>query len=148
MPLWQRKEIQAMSRKIKLVSVAVGIIINPQNEVLVSLRPKQAIQGNLWEFPGGKIEVFEDSYQALCRELKEEVDLTVIAAEAIMKVQHCYDDYEVTLEAWRVIKFKGEARGLEGQRIRWMPIENISELPFLEANQVIINYLQQDIITQ
>ncbi|HEY9050180.1 MAG TPA: NUDIX domain-containing protein, partial [Gammaproteobacteria bacterium] len=38
------------------VHVAVAVIINNDQEVLVSLRPDHVHQGGLWEFPGGKLE--------------------------------------------------------------------------------------------
>ncbi|WP_304986099.1 NUDIX domain-containing protein [Coxiella-like endosymbiont] len=61
-----------------LLHVAVGLVTNLKNEVLVSLRPMHMAQGGLWKFPGGKLEPGENSYEALCRELKEELNITVL----------------------------------------------------------------------
>lgn len=130
------------------IAVAVGLIINPQNEILVSLRPKHVAQGGLWEFPGGKIEILEDSYQALCRELKEEVNITVIAVKPFMKIDHNYDDHKVTLHTWHVTEFSGDPMGLEGQIIQWVPVEKLTQLPFPEVNQQIIDRLIKRILTE
>ncbi|WP_251366399.1 NUDIX domain-containing protein [Coxiella-like endosymbiont of Rhipicephalus sanguineus] len=76
-----------------LLHVAIGLVINLENEVLVSLRPMHMAQGRgLWEFPGGKLESGENSYEALCRELKEEVNITVLTAQPFMNIHHSYDE--------------------------------------------------------
>ena len=65
---------------MQLLKVSVGVVKNPEGQVLISLRDKLAHQGDLWEFPGGKIEHGETAEQALVRELKEELALTVISS--------------------------------------------------------------------
>ena len=55
------------------VTVAVGIVQDPQGRVLVSRRAVGAHQGGLWEFPGGKVESGEPVEAALARELMEEL---------------------------------------------------------------------------
>ena len=60
-----------------VVHVAVGVIINDQQQVLIAKRPDHLHQGGLWEFPGGKVDNGEDVEQALVRELHEELDLDV-----------------------------------------------------------------------
>ena len=135
-----------MSRKISVahqqsVQVAVGVITNDQQQVLIAKRRKESPQGGLWEFPGGKIECAEDSYSALCRELREEVGIDVIAAHPLLRLQHDYDDYAVTLFTWRVTHYRGQPLGMEGQPILWVPIETLSQYEFPVANQVIIDCL-------
>ena len=48
-----------------MLHVAVAIIKNSNQEVLVALRPPGSHQGNLWEFPGGKLELAETVFAAL-----------------------------------------------------------------------------------
>jgi len=60
-----------------VLNVAVGIIKNQFGEILISQRAKEAHQGGLWEFPGGKLEPGENTYQALKRELFEELGITI-----------------------------------------------------------------------
>ena len=136
-----------MSREIELVAsrsvdVAVGVILNSQQHVLIAQRHRDALQGGLWEFPGGKIECPEDSYSALCRELEEEVGIHVTAAYPLSRLQHDYGDYEVTLFVWCVTQYQGQPLGMEGQPIRWVPIDTLHQYTFPVANQSIIEHLR------
>ena len=56
----------------KTVDVAVGILINAQNQFLLTSRPPGKVYEAYWEFPGGKLEAHETVEQALTRELEEE----------------------------------------------------------------------------
>ena len=80
-----------------LVTVAVGILIDDAGRVLVTHRAPDAHQGGLWEFPGGKVEAEETLLEALTRELREELGVSVEAAEALMVLEHDYGDKQVRL---------------------------------------------------
>lgn len=121
--------------------VAIGLVINLENEVLVSLRPMHMAQGGIWEFPGGKLESGENSYEALCRELKEEVNITVLTAQPFMNIHHSYDENEVILHVWQIKEFTGHPRGLEGQEIKFVPLKKLQELSFPKPNKLIIHRL-------
>ena len=59
-----------------VVHVAVGLVVNSNDEVLIALRHPDSHQGGLWEFPGGKVEQGESTKEALRRELLEELNWT------------------------------------------------------------------------
>jgi len=61
----------------KTVDVAVGILINAQNQFLLTSRPPGKVYEAYWEFPGGKLEAHETVEQALTRELEEELGLKI-----------------------------------------------------------------------
>ncbi len=129
-----------------IIDVAVGIIVNATKHILVSRRPKHVPQGGLWEFPGGKLERAEDSYAALCRELKEEVNVDVKAACPLLKVQQHYPENKVKLHVWQVLSYSGVACGMEGQQIKWILVDHIQQLKFPTANIEIIRFLQQNLL--
>lgn len=124
-----------------MIRVAAGIIFNSKQEVLVSYRPSHVPQGNMWEFPGGKIEPGENAYDALVRELREELNITVLAAEFFAHNQHVYGDRHIHLEVFKIKEYTGIPRGQEGQKIQWVSIETLSTLTFPEANQAIVKML-------
>ena len=97
------------------LQVAVGVVKNPEGKILISLRHTTLHQGGLWEFPGGKIEPLETAEQALSRELKEELNITVTAATPLITVNHQYPGLSVQLKVFLVEQFSGEAKSCEGQ---------------------------------
>jgi 8-oxo-dGTP diphosphatase len=123
------------------VTVAVGIIQDPQGRVLVSRRATDAHQGGLWEFPGGKVEPGEAIEMALAREFREELGLEVLASEALMRIEHDYGDKQVCLDVRRVTQWQGEACGLEGQPLAWQLPEDLRDWAFPAANAPILNRL-------
>jgi len=125
-----------------LLHVAVGVLINSDNEVLVARRPDHLHQGGLLEFPGGKLEANEDRFSGLQREFAEELDLTVESAFPLKQIVHHYDEISVLLDVWTITKYSGVAQGLEGQPIYWLPLAELSASDFPAANAPIVDLLK------
>ena len=118
--------------------VVVGIIRNSLGEILIAERPKNKYKGGLWEFPGGKVEATESAFQALQRELKEELNIHVMAAESWLQFQHDYSDRIVYLDVWQVTEFSGTPQSAEGQLIRWVSVNDLHQFQFPEGNHLIL----------
>jgi len=142
------------SKMSNIVEVAVAAIINAQNEVLISLRPQHVHQGGLWEFPGGRLEAGETVEQALHRELKEELNISVQGAQPLITLKHNYGDISVRLHVWKVTRYSSpryfsqgnvslnHRSGAEGQKIKWQALSALAASQFPAANQAIITALQ------
>ena len=120
------------------VHVAAAAIFDNRGRVLISRRPAHLHQGDLWEFPGGKLEPGESVESALHRELYEELGIHVQAARPLIQVLHDYHDKPVLLDVWRVDNFTGTALGCEGQAIEWVSIDALGGYCFPAANTPII----------
>jgi 8-oxo-dGTP diphosphatase len=129
-----------------VIHVAVAVIINTNKEVLLALRQSHQHQGNLWEFPGGKVESNEQVYNALVREIDEEIGLTISSAHALVKINHDYCDKAVLLDVWFVDEFSGQAQGREGQQLRWCAVSNLRENDFPAANVAIIHAIKSELL--
>ncbi len=127
-----------MSTNKQCLHVAVGVIRDGDGRILITQRAKHAHQGGLWEFPGGKLEAGEPVQQALARELEEEVGIQVQSAAPLIRINHDYGDRHVLLDVWNVTAFAGQARGCEGQAMRWIDAEQLREFSFPAANLPII----------
>lgn len=128
-----------MNNSIKVVA---GVISNPQEQILISKRHPNSHQGGLWEFPGGKIEAGENSYQALQRELKEELDIQINQAEPLIRINHQYPEKKILLDVWKITNWQGQAKGCEGQPINWCNLAELKNRKFPAANYPIIKALQ------
>lgn len=124
------------------VHVAVGVLQDASGRVLLTRRPPSAHQGNLWEFPGGKVESGESVMEALGRELAEELGVHVSAAEPLMTIAHDYGDKQVLLAIHKVTAWSGEPRGLEGQPLAWVLPHALDDYAFPAANAPIVARLQ------
>lgn len=122
----------------KYLHVAVGVIKDKADNILISLRHDKAHQGGLWEFPGGKVEQGESVEQALKRELQEELDIAVVELSPLIKIKHQYTDLNVLLDVWTVSGFSGQAKSCEGQEIKWVSQNDLANYSFPEANIPII----------
>lgn len=123
------------------LQVAVGVLRDRSGRVLIARRPSHVHQGGKWEFPGGKVHPGEGVMQALQRELQEELGIQVDRAAPLLRVRHSYPEKKVELDIWQVTEFSGEARGCEGQPIQWVPVDDLPEFEFPEANLPIIRTL-------
>lgn len=128
--------------KASLLHVAVGVVFNSQRQVLVALRPRHADQGNLWEFPGGKVEAGETVEEALVRELYEEIGITVTSVSSLLTIEHQYPNKKVFLDVWEVLSYEGEPYAKEDQvEVKWVSLAELSTLAIPVANHPIVRAL-------
>ena len=124
------------------IDVAAGAIVSAEKDkVLLARRRADQHQGNLWEFPGGKIEAGESADTALIRELTEEISITATSLSELIVVEHDYGDKAVRLHVFIVNAFIGEPTGLEGQTLRWVSVDELHAYRFPDANVPIVSAL-------
>ena len=99
----------APSTTRRLLLVAAAALMDSSGRVLITQRPAHKQLGGLWEFPGGKVELGEAPEQALVRELKEELDLTVEpdALDPFAFASHAYPDFHLLMPLYVATKFGG-----------------------------------------
>jgi 8-oxo-dGTP diphosphatase len=123
--------------------VAAGILRDAAGLVLITERLCDGPYNGLWEFPGGKIRNGETPGDALWRELHEELGIDAVSLEPFMRLSHTYPDRSVELEFFLVNEWRGEPSGLEGQRIRWVPITELDIDELLPADGPLVAALQK-----
>jgi 8-oxo-dGTP diphosphatase len=122
----------------RFISVAVGILTDREGRVLVARRAAGKPGAGLWEFPGGKREAGESRWQALTRELDEELGIVAQAGTPLMRLPSCVEGAgSVVLDVWRVTAFSGTPTGREGQPLKWVTPAELDALPMPPANDII-----------
>ena len=126
------------------MKVAVAIIIDDQQRILITRRPLHAPHGGMWEFPGGKLENDETPITALIREVKEEVGLDVQGGDFLAQINHAYPHHTVELLVYCIRAFNGEATAQEMQMdLRWVDVDCLQDFEFPEANVQILELIYQ-----
>ncbi len=112
--------------------------------MLLTERPSKSVHlGGYWEFPGGKLEPGESAATALARELSEEIDIAVVEATAFMSLTHRYPERTVHLSFFAVTAWRGEPRSAEGQRMLWVPVDELNDYRLLPADAPVVAALQR-----
>lgn len=125
----------------KIVEVAVGVIKRDKHYFMTK-RLDHVHQGGKWEFPGGKVETNELPEFALNRELKEEVNIDVLASSPLITINHDYGDKAVSLIVYLIEGFSNEPKALEGQKEGWFTFEELLSLDLPDANKGILDALR------
>ncbi|MFN7834887.1 MAG: Nudix family hydrolase [Burkholderiaceae bacterium] len=116
------------------IDVAVAVLQRADGHVLWCRRPSGKPYAGYWEFPGGKVEAGETVWQALVREIDEELGMGVHAGGPWLIVEHDYPHARVRLHFMRVWAFVGAPQAREGQAFEWAPLLGDSRLtPILPA---------------
>ena len=109
-----------------VVQVAVGVIKNAQQQVLIALRPAHVHQGGLWEFPGGKVEKNETLQECLKRELFEELNIIAEVGEYFCTSSFKYKDILFDMCMFKVFNYQGEIKLNEHSAILWVTRAELS----------------------
>ena len=128
---------------MKQISVSAGILINNDNQILLSQRTADKSFPGQWEFPGGKIESSETANEALIRELKEELGIDIDNSYLFKRIEHYYDSFTANIEFFIVDSWSGELSGEEGQLVRWFSAGDLKDLPILAADIPVIEELHE-----
>jgi len=128
---------------MSVVHVAVGVVLDADNRILIARRNTDAHQGGLWEFPGGKVEARETLQAAMARELHEELGIDIGPLLPLLEVRHDYGDKQVLLDVHIVRDFTGEPEGREGQPLEWVTAAELHQFDFPAANVPIVEAVQK-----
>ncbi len=129
------------------MKVAVAVITDVNQHVLIARRPAHASHAGMWEFPGGKLEANESASSALIREIKEEVGLDVKGYDFLGEVNHSYTVQQVSLQVFHVHHFEGEAFPYEAQMdLRWVDFMSLGDFDFPAANDQVIALFRQKVL--
>ena len=116
----------------------VAALIWKDNKFMICQRPAHKARGLLWEFVGGKVEQGETKEQALIRECREELAVTISVGNVFMDVIHEYPDLTVHLTLFNATIAEGVPQKLEHNDIQWIKPSEIPNYEFCPADEEIL----------
>ena len=116
----------------------VAALIWDKGRFMICQRPAHKARGLLWEFVGGKVEAGETKAQALIRECREELAVTVAVGDVFMEVIHEYPDITVRLTLFNATIADGVPQKLEHNDIQWISPDEIPNYAFCPADEEIL----------
>lgn len=116
----------------------VAALIWDSGKFMICQRPVHKARAMLWEFVGGKVEPGETKEQALIRECREELGVTLSVDDIFMEVVHEYPDITVRLTLFNAVIAEGVPQKLEHNDIKWITPKEIRLYDFCPADEEIL----------
>ena len=121
----------------------VAALIWEGEKFMICQRPAHKSNALLWEFVGGKVEPGESHADALIRECREELDITVAVGDLFMELTHTYPDITVHLYLYHATIADGTPTLLEHNDMRWITPAEIPQYTFCPADDVILERIKE-----
>ena len=124
----------------RIVEVAAALIVR-EGRFLICRRPEHKARGGLWEFPGVKTEAGESVFDAVVRECREELGVTIVPSRVVDEVTHTYPDITVRLSLVLAVIAEGEPMLLEHSALAWISPSDIPRYDFCPADYPMLSRL-------
>ena len=128
-----------MSGQRKHIEV-VAAIIKKGDTILATQRGYGDLKDG-WEFPGGKVNEGESDYEALRREILEEMDWNIYVGAKLGSVEYDYPDFSISLTAYDCMAHDNDFKLLAHIDSCWLKPEEFSKLNWTEADAELIKQL-------
>ena len=121
----------------------VAAIIKHKGKILCVQRntSKYEYISNKWEFPGGKVEVGETREDAIIREIREELNITITVESEFITVDHVYPDFSLLMHSFICEVDSKKLTLHEHIDKKWLKIHELNELDWAAADIPIVNRL-------
>ena len=128
----------------KLQIVVCIALIDCNDQILISKRPKKKHLSGYWEFPGGKVEKNESPESAIIRETKEElnVDINNKCIAPLSFSEFDYKVFQLLLLLYVCRRWEGEPQSMEKNEIKWVKANMLRQFKMPPADDSLIYRLQ------
>lgn len=126
-----------------ITEVAVGVLLLPNGDFLMTSRPAGKVYAGYWEFPGGKIEAGETVAEALRRELIEELGITIGDVQTWHVGLIDYPHALVRLHFCKVLSWEGELQMREAQQYAWQRLP-VQVHPVLAGTMPVLQWIAEE----
>ena len=120
----------------------VAAIIKQNNNIFVTRRSYGEFE-NMWEFPGGKMEIGETRKEALIREIKEELELDIDISRYLTTVKYDYPTFHLTMHCFICTISGGKLQLNAHNDAKWTTLEELNQLNWVPADILVIEKLKE-----
>lgn len=138
-----------MTRVVRPVLVVAAAVVDDlvrPRRLLGARRSRPVSLSGRWEFPGGKVDPGETPEQALHREIREELGVTItLGAEVVGPDAGAWRiSARYSLRLWPATVLDGEPQPLvEHDELRWLEAGEWLTVPWLDADVRIVGTLAE-----
>ncbi len=126
---------------MKTIEVAAAVI-KKGNKILATQRGYGDYKG-YWEFPGGKLESGESPEEAVVRELKEEMAVTVVIDKFIATVEYDYPKFHLIMHCYLCHVSEGKLELLEHDDAQWLSLNELNTPKWLGADYDVLEAIKE-----
>ena len=119
----------------------VAAIIKKDNFYLIVQRNRNKYMGLKWEFPGGKVETNETFYEALSREIQEELSIQINVHEKIAEEKYKDDQINIILHYYLCSEKSGTTILNEHENIAWVEKKDFDKYDFVAGDGNVLSLL-------
>lgn len=98
---------------------------------------------DMWEFPGGKIEIGESKEEALIREIKEELELDIRILDFLTTVEYDYPNFHLIMHCFICEIFGGKLNLNAHNEAKWITFGELDNQRWIPADILVVNDLKK-----
>lgn len=121
---------------MKTINVVAAVIMK-EGKVFATQRGYGEFKDG-WEFPGGKVEAGESPEEALCREIREELEVEVNIGGLIDTIEYDYPAFHLSMKCYACTIAGGSPHLLEHEAARWLTAGQLDSVAWLPADITLI----------
>ena len=126
--------------EIKQIEVVAAVIFDAEGRIFATQRGYGDWK-DWWEFPGGKMEAGESPEQALCREIREELDAEIEVGGLLRTIDYDYPQFHLTMYCFRCA-LAGAVTLREHEAARWLNPKDLQTVRWLPADEEFVKELE------
>ena len=120
----------------------VAAIIHDNGKILATQRGYGEFKDG-WEFPGGKMQPGETPEEAIIREIKEELRVTIKPEKLLMTVEYDYPTFHLTMHCFFSVITEGTIELVEHEAMAWLEEPQLESVSWLPADIEVVHELQR-----